>query len=78
MAVVGKAPINTKGEVKYDVSFEIVFLGERAAVLRNLPDPEEDDDSEQPLYVFRKTGAEALQELVRLEQSQVYQTAPAC
>ena len=66
-SAVGQAPINTKGNIIADVQFEVIYLGEAAAVLRGVPADDEDDQeaAQQPLFVLQKAGTETLQIVVR-------------
>ena len=66
-SVVGQAPINTKGDIVADVQFDVVYLGEAAAVLRVVPADDEDDEeaASQPLFVLQKSGTQSLPILVR-------------
>ena len=62
VSVVGDAAVDTKGDIIADVQFEVLYLGEEAAVLQLVPADDEDDEeaAEQPLFVLRNTGAQSL------------------
>ena len=70
----GQAPINTKGDIIADVQFEVVYLGEAAAVLRGVPadDDDEQQAAQQALFVLQKAGTETLQIVVRAQHSCIH------